>query len=226
MRVVLATGNRGKLAELAALLAPLGIEVEPRSRFGVEPPPETGATFLANALLKARHAAHLAQVPAIADDSGIEVDALDGAPGVYSARYAAEGAAEGGSEGAGDAANNAKLLAALADVPDERRTARYRCVLVYVRSADDPAPLVAEGQWEGRIARAPRGDGGFGYDPLFEVDANGRRAAELAPEEKNRRSHRGIALRELVTQLRATVLAPAAGPGPAAGVGAPGSATP
>lgn len=192
MRVVVSTGNRGKLGELAALLAPLGVELLPQSAFGITTPPETGKTFLDNALLKARHAARLSQLPAMADDSGLEVDALSGAPGVYSARFA--------GEAADDAANNAKLLAALANVPYMERTARFRSVIVLVRAADDPHPRVGEGCWEGRIGLEPRGTGGFGYDPLFEpADAAGT-AAELAPAEKNARSHRGAALRALLAQ--------------------------
>lgn len=192
MRVVVATGNRGKLGELAALLAPLGVELAPQSDFGIDSPPETGATFLENALLKARHAARLANLPAIADDSGLEVDALGGAPGVYSARYA--------GENANAAANNARLLAALENVPIEKRSARFRATIVFVRTANDDAPLIGAGSWEGRIALAPRGSGGFGYDPLFELPDGSATAAELTPEGKNARSHRGAALRALVAQ--------------------------
>lgn len=192
MRVVVATGNRGKLAELAVLLAPLGVEIAPQAAFGIMPPPETGTTFLENALIKARHAARIAGLPAIADDSGLEVDALEGAPGVHSARFA--------GEGAGDAANNAKLMASMQNVPIEKRSARYRAVIVLVRTTNDMSPLIGEGTWEGRIALAPRGLGGFGYDPLFEPgDAPGT-AAELSPADKNARSHRGSALRALVAQ--------------------------
>lgn len=192
MRVVVATGNRGKLGELTALLAPLGVEFLPQSAYGVEPPPETGTTFLSNALIKARHAARVAQLPAVADDSGLEVDALGGAPGVYSARYA--------GEGSDAAANNAKLLKALTGVPPEKRRARFRAIIVFVRSAVDPHPLVGEGVWEGRIALAPRGIGGFGFDPLFEPLDSTRTAAELTSDDKNARSHRGAALRALVAQ--------------------------
>ena len=192
-RLVLATGNAGKLRELAALLEPHGVEVLPQSRFTATGAEETGDTFVENAILKARHAAAASGLPAIADDSGIEVDALGGAPGVRSARYA--------GEGADDAANNARLLAELADVPDEHRTARYRCAMVYVRSADDPAPLVREAAWEGRIERSPRGQGGFGYDPLFRVAGDARTAAEYPADEKNRVSHRGQALVALVAAL-------------------------
>jgi XTP/dITP diphosphohydrolase len=192
-RVVLATGNRGKLRELRALLEDLALEVVPQADLGVESVEETGTTFEANALLKARHASRTTGLPAIADDSGIEVDALGGRPGVHSARYAGLDAT--------DADNNAKLLHELADAA-EPRTARYRAVIVYVASADDPDPVVASGAWEGAIARAPRGDGGFGYDPLFLVGAGQLTAAELPPDEKNRVSHRAAALRELVAKLR------------------------
>lgn len=192
MRVVVASANPGKLGELAALLAPLGVETIAQSEFGIAPPSETGTTFLDNALIKARHAARIARLPAIADDSGLEVDALDGAPGVYSARFA--GAA------ADDAANNAKLLAALETVPQEKRSARYRAVIVLVHAPDDPAPLVGEGAWEGRIGTAPSGRGGFGYDPFFIPAGGTGTAAELSPAEKNSRSHRGAALRALIAQ--------------------------
>jgi XTP/dITP diphosphohydrolase len=195
MRVVLATGNPGKLAEMRALLADLGLDLEPQSAFGIEPPPETGATFLDNALLKARYAASHTGLPAIADDSGLEVDALGGAPGVHSARYA--------GEPADDARNLAKLVGALAGVPPAARRARYRCVLVFLRTADDPEPLVASASWEGRLVQAPRGQGGFGYDPLFEIPELGLTAAELDPATKNSLSHRGTAMRSLRARLAA-----------------------
>lgn len=194
-RLVLATDNPGKLRELAALLGDRW-QVLPQGHFGVRSAPETGTTFRANAELKARHAAAATGLPSIADDSGLEVDALDGAPGVESANYA--------GPAAGDGANNARLLAALAGVPPARRSARYRCVLVFVRSDDDADPLVAEGSWEGSIAEAPRGSGGFGYDPLFIDAATGRTAAELDPAAKNAVSHRGQALRRLGQLLDAT----------------------
>ncbi|HEU4623290.1 MAG TPA: RdgB/HAM1 family non-canonical purine NTP pyrophosphatase [Steroidobacteraceae bacterium] len=194
MKIVLASGNAGKLRELAAILAPLGHELIAQSTLGIEAPPETGATFFENALLKARHAAARSGFAALADDSGIEVDALGGKPGVHSARYAGEGAS--------DLANLEKMLAELRDVPAARRTARYQCVIVLVRSADDPAPLRASGTWEGRILTAPRGTGGFGYDPIFQPEGMTLTAAELSPEEKNARSHRGQALRALAAQLR------------------------
>jgi XTP/dITP diphosphohydrolase len=189
-RLVVATGNPGKLREFRALLAGVADEVVSQAELGVPSPEETESTFVGNALLKARHAARLTGCPALADDSGLEVDALGGAPGVYSARYA----------GADDAANNARLLAELGDVPDPR-WARYRAVIVLVRDAADPAPLVAEGSWEGRIAHAPRGEGGFGYDPLFLVGEGERTAAELDPAEKNRVSHRAVALAGLLAAL-------------------------
>lgn len=187
--LVLASGNRGKLRELSAMLEPLGIELLPQGDFDVVPMEETGTTFRENALLKARHAASASRLPALADDSGLEVDALDGAPGVRSARYA-------GPE-ADDRANNRKLLEALAGVPDHRRSARFRCVLALVDSPADPDPMVCEGVWEGRILTEPRGRGGFGYDPLFLVPELGLASAELDPEEKNRISHRARALEAL-----------------------------
>lgn len=187
-RIVLATGNRGKAREFAAMLGP-DWEICLQSELGVKPVAETGDSFAANALIKARHAAAATGLPALADDSGLEVDALDGAPGVLSARYA--GAA------AGDADNLRLLLERMAAVPAGRRTARFRCVLAYVRGAEDPAPLLVEGSWEGRIATAARGAAGFGYDPVFEDGASGLTAAELPAERKNALSHRGQALRAL-----------------------------
>jgi len=194
-RVVLATGNRGKLAEMRAILAGCGLEVVPQSAFGIEGAEEDGESFAANALIKARHAARLAGLPAIADDSGLEVDALGGRPGIHSARYAGPGCT--------DADNNERLLAELQGVPDPARSARYRCAMVQVRSADDPLPLVCEAAWEGHIGHAPRGAGGFGYDPLFIVAGRSLTAAELPPDEKNRSSHRAQALAALVAALRA-----------------------
>ncbi len=198
MRVVLATGNLGKLREFADLLGPAGLEFEPLSAFGVDSPEETGLTFVDNALLKARHAAARTGLPAMADDSGLEVDALGGAPGVRSARYAAP---PGSDAAPGDAANIDKLLRELRGVAPLARTARFRCAIALVRSADDAAPLVGEGRWEGRILEARRGSGGFGYDPVFEDLASGRSAAELAPHEKHARSHRGAALRAVLALL-------------------------
>jgi XTP/dITP diphosphohydrolase len=194
-RVVLASANPGKLREFAALLAPLGAELIAQRSLGIEPAAETGSTFLENALLKARHAARAAQLPALSDDSGIEVDALGGRPGVWSARFAGVGAS--------DAANLALLLEELAGTPAERRTARYQCVVAWVGCADDPEPLLGQGTWEGRIALAPRGSGGFGYDPAFIPAGDTRTAAELPAEEKNRVSHRAQALRALVAALTA-----------------------
>jgi XTP/dITP diphosphohydrolase len=192
VKAVLASGNAGKVREFAALLAVRDITVLPQSTFGIVTPPETGTTFLENALLKARHAAS-AGLPALADDSGIEVDALGGRPGVRSARYAGEHAS--------DADNRDLLLRELAGVPDARRTARFRCVLVFVRDPADPAPLIASGVWEGRVLTAPRGTGGFGYDCLFQPAGLVVSAAELPAAEKNVRSHRAQALRALLAAL-------------------------
>jgi XTP/dITP diphosphohydrolase len=193
-RVVLATGNAGKLREFAALLAPLAIEVIPQTALGITPVEETGDTFEANALLKARHAALAAGLPALADDSGIEVDALGGRPGVWSARYAGPAAT--------DAENNALLLRELDGVPSGRRLARYRCVIAYVGGPNDAAPLYARGSWHGTIATTPAGEGGFGYDPLFVPEGLAVTAAQLSAAEKNTRSHRAIALAELLRLLR------------------------
>lgn len=190
---VLASSNAGKLAELRAMLAPLGMAVVAQSEFDVPDAIEDGLAFVDNALLKARHAAKLTGMPAIADDSGLAVDALDGAPGIYSARYA-------GTHG-DDAANNAKLLAALKNVPDAQRTAAFHCCLVATRHAEDPAPLVCQGIWHGRVLRAPRGASGFGYDPLFWVEAENASCAELTAERKNHISHRGLAMAQLLDKL-------------------------
>jgi XTP/dITP diphosphohydrolase len=192
-RIVLATHNAGKLAEFAALLAPLQIELVSLREFAAEGPEETGLSFVENAILKARHAAKLAALPAIADDSGLEVDALRGAPGIYSARYA--------GVGAGDSANLDKLLEQMAPLPDAQRRARFRCALAFMRWDLDPAPVIAQASWEGVITRAPRGCGGFGYDPVFEIAGRLQTAAELLLAEKNRLSHRGQALRGLAAQL-------------------------
>jgi XTP/dITP diphosphohydrolase len=193
MRVVLATGNPGKLQELRAMLEPLAIDVVPLSQFTRTEIPETGLTFVENAIIKARHAAQLAKLPAIADDSGLEVDALQGAPGIYSARYAGEHAS--------DEDNVRKLLAVLSGRKAAERTARYCCALVYMRWAHDPFPLISQASWEGRITQAPRGSGGFGYDPIFELSQRSVTVAELPAAEKNQLSHRGKALRGLVAQL-------------------------
>lgn len=194
-RVVLATGNAGKLREMREILAPWRVDVRPLAEFTSRSADETGLSFVENAILKARFAAAASGLPAIADDSGLEVDALHGAPGIYSARYA-------GPE-ADDAANNRRLLEELSGIPDGEREARYRCAMAYLRWPTDPAPLVAQAHWEGRIAREPRGGGGFGYDPIFIVSAGERRAAEFSAAEKNRVSHRGQALRALIASLDA-----------------------
>jgi XTP/dITP diphosphohydrolase len=195
-RLVLATGNAGKLRELREILGPWNVDVRPQSEFTHAHAAETGLSFVENALLKARHAAGASGLPAIGDDSGLEVDALRGAPGIHSARYA--------TPMASDADNNLKLLDELAAVPAAARGARYRCAMVYLRWPLDAAPLIAQAAWEGRILRAPVGVHGFGYDPLFEVAGTGRSAAQLDPAEKNRISHRGQALRALLLALRAT----------------------
>jgi XTP/dITP diphosphohydrolase len=192
-RLVIATGNPGKLREFRSLLAGLPFELTSSAELKLSSPEETGTTFLANALLKARHAASLSASAAVADDSGLEVDALGGAPGIYSARYA--------GLGADDATNNAKLIRDLAGIPPERRSARYRCALAFVESAADAAPLIAEADWQGFILDAPRGGGGFGYDPFFWLPDSNKTAAELEPADKNRLSHRGKALRALREQL-------------------------
>lgn len=193
--IVLASNNPGKVREFAQLLVGLGHEVRPQSEFGVPEVEETGLTFVENAILKARNAAHHAGLPALADDSGLEVDALNGAPGIYSARYA------GG--GASDRTNLEKLLADIKHVPESERGARFQCVLVYMRHALDPTPLICQGTWEGRILHAPQGNQGFGYDPIFYVTSHGYASAELSPEIKNALSHRGQALRKLVAALTA-----------------------
>ena len=193
MILVLATANAGKQREFEALLAPIGMQLVLQSVFGIDSVAETGITFEANALLKARHAATRSGLPALADDSGLEVDALGGRPGVWSARYAGATAT--------DADNNARLLSELAGLPPERRGARYRCVLALVRSAGDAAPLIASGSWEGRIATQAAGRGGFGYDPLFVPEGLEMSAAELPVAQKNASSHRGRALTALVARL-------------------------
>lgn len=191
-RIVIATGNRGKLREIASLLADLGLEVVAQADLGVEPPEETGTTFIENALQKARYAARQTGLPAIADDSGLVVAALDGRPGVWSARYA--------GPGADDVANNARLLRELAGVSDRR--AYFHCAAVFVRNAEDPDPTVAEASWHGEIAEAEAGTGGFGYDPLFRVPDRGCTSAELTAAEKNELSHRGRAMRDLHDRMR------------------------
>jgi XTP/dITP diphosphohydrolase len=196
LRVVLASNNRGKLAEMTALLAPYQVQVLPLAQFTNEAVEETGDTFIANALLKARHASQVSGLPAIADDSGIEVDALHGSPGVYSARYA--------GEPSNDSANNAKLLASLNNISEAQRGARFRCVLAYVRNANDANPVLADAAWEGRVLHAPRGEHGFGYDSLFLPQGSELSAAEMTRDEKNRVSHRAQAMRLLLQKLRAS----------------------
>lgn len=193
-KVVLATGNAGKVRELASLLGDFGLDIVAQTELGVESAEETGLTFIENAILKARHAAQVTGLPAIADDSGLAVDVLGGAPGIYSARYSGEGAT--------DERNLQKLLETLKDVPDEKRQAQFHCVLVYLRHAEDPTPLVCHGCWPGVITRAPAGEGGFGYDPIFYVPSEGKTAAELTRAEKIAISHRGQALEQLLEALR------------------------
>lgn len=192
--LVLASANPGKIREFGQLFAPLGLRVRPQSEFGVVDVEETGLTFVENALLKAREASRISGLPALADDSGLEVDALSGQPGIYSARYAGEPKS--------DARNNAKLLEALAEVSGSARSARYWCALVYLRHANDPVPIIVQRSWEGQILDKPRGEGGFGYDPLFWLPSLGMSAAELGAEEKNRISHRGRALEAMLAGLR------------------------
>ena len=191
--IVLASNNAGKVREINQLLAPAGISVQPQGELGIEEADETGLSFVENAIIKARHAAQASGWPAIADDSGLEVDALNGAPGIYSARYA-------GAD-ADDRTNCDKLLAALDGVPEAERSARFQCVMVYLRHAADPTPLICQGTWEGRILDTPRGDNGFGYDPVFYVPEQGCSAAELDAPTKNALSHRGQALQQMVQRL-------------------------
>ena len=193
--IVLASNNAGKVREIGQLLAGARIHIVPQGEYGVPEVEETGLTFVENAILKARHAARHSGLAAIADDSGLEVDALRGAPGIYSARYAGAGAS--------DQDNLVKLLHDLDGQPDEARTARFQCLLVYLRHAEDPTPLICQGTWEGRILTAPRGNNGFGYDPVFFVPSEGCSAAELDSATKNRLSHRGQALRQLQWLLEA-----------------------
>ena len=194
MKLVLASGNPGKLREIGELLSPLRFQIVSQSELGIAEAQEPHDTFLENALAKARHASRAAGLPALADDSGLSVLSLGGAPGVHSAYYAGRE----GSREERDRRNNEKLLASL---KDDRR-AHYTCVMVMVRNADDPSPLIAEGVWHGEIARAPRGTRGFGYDPLFLIKEIDKTAAELDPVEKNRISHRGLALQKLVALLK------------------------
>ena len=193
-RIILASNNPGKVREIGQLLADQDIEVLPQNNFDVPEAEETGLTFVENAILKARNAAHYTGLPAIADDSGIEVDALKGAPGIYSARFAGVGAS--------DEDNLQKLLQELKNVPEDKRSARFQCLMVYLRHENDPTPLICQGTWEGRILFEPTGTGGFGYDPVFYVPEHDCASAALAPEVKNQLSHRGKALRQLVATLK------------------------
>ncbi|CAO1670091.1 RdgB/HAM1 family non-canonical purine NTP pyrophosphatase [Vreelandella maris] len=192
--LVLASGNAGKLKEFNQLLSPLGFDVRPQADFGVIEVEETGLTFVENALLKAREASLVSGLPALADDSGLEVDALNGAPGIYSARY--------GGEPKSDEKNNETLLAALSDCAEGQRSGRYWCVLVYLRHPKDPVPVIVQRSWEGEILAHPRGTEGFGYDPLFWLPDQGMSVAELPSDSKNRLSHRGRALQGLVELLQ------------------------
>ena len=192
-KVVLATGNAGKVRELASLLEDFGLDIVAQTELGVESAEETGLTFIENAILKARHAAQITGLPAIADDSGLAVDALGGAPGIYSARYAGVDAS--------DQQNLEKLLDALQDVPDDQRQAQFHCVLVYLRHAEDPTPLVCHGSWPGVITRQAAGTGGFGYDPIFVPEGFEVTTAQMSAAEKNAISHRGIAFRALMPHI-------------------------
>lgn len=185
-KIVLASGNKGKLKEFNHILNDLQVEVVPQSNFDVVDAEETGLSFVENAILKARHAAKATGLPALADDSGLEVDALAGAPGIYSARFSGDGAT--------DQTNNALLLDKLSGLAPKQRTARFRCVLVFMRSASDPTPLICQGTWEGTILEQPCGENGFGYDPLFWIPELSKASAQLAPEQKNKLSHRGQAV--------------------------------
>jgi len=196
-KVVLATGNQGKVKELAQLLKTQDIEIVPQSEFNVSEVGETGTTFVENAIIKARHAAKITGLPAIADDSGLEVDALNGAPGVYSARYAAD-ITEGEVS---DEDNTNKLLAALSQVPEEKRSARFHCVLVYMKHENDPTPIICHGVWQGSISREKQGEQGFGYDPVFWQHDLQMSSAQLPRDIKNKLSHRGQALEKLVAKL-------------------------
>jgi len=193
LKIVLASNNAGKIQEFQTLLAPFQLHIVPQATLGVSDADETGLTFVENALIKARHACQQTGLPALADDSGLAVDALDGAPGIYSARYAGKAATS--------QANIEKLLVALQDVPTNERTAAFHCVLVLMTHAKDPTPLICHGIWQGTILTLQSGQGGFGYDPLFFVASENKTAAELSADVKNRLSHRGQALRMLMAQL-------------------------
>ncbi|MEH0675360.1 XTP/dITP diphosphatase [Vibrio scophthalmi] len=192
-KIVLATGNQGKVREMADLLSEFGFDVVAQSDYAVSEVAETGTTFIENAIIKARHAAKETGLAAIADDSGLEVDYLQGAPGIYSARYAGEGAS--------DQQNLEKLLTAMENVPETQRTARFHCVLVLMRHHQDPTPIVCHGVWEGRILTKPQGEHGFGYDPIFFVPEDQCASAQLEPARKKQLSHRGKALKQLFAQL-------------------------
>jgi len=196
-KIVLASGNQGKLREFSAMFTEhfsgAGVELIPQTELGVSDADETGLSFVENAIIKARHACEVTGLPALADDSGIEVDALQGAPGIYSARYSNDG----------DQGNNAKLLKELTGVPEEKRTARFQCVLVYMRHAKDPTPQVFQGSWEGKILSEPSGSEGFGYDPVFFVPSENCSAADLSKEQKNKISHRGQAIQQLLRRWQA-----------------------
>ena len=193
-KIVLASNNKGKVRELGQMLTSLDMEVLPQATFNIDDADETGLTFVENAIIKARHASQIAGLASIADDSGLEVDALKGAPGIYSARYSGTGAT--------DEKNLIKLLDSLKDVPEKLRTARFQCLLVYMRHAEDPTPLICQGTWEGLITMEPQGENGFGYDPVFYVPTHQCTSAQLSAEEKNSLSHRGQALRTLVNTLQ------------------------
>lgn len=196
-KIVLATNNSGKVKELAAMLAPLNIEILPQKHFNVPDADETGVTFIENAIIKARHAAQLTGLPAIADDSGLSVDCLNGAPGVYSARFAGPHAT--------DQQNIDKLLAEMQDIASPKRNACFHCVLVYLRHALDPTPIICHGQWHGEISQVQKGTGGFGYDSVFYIASEQANSAQLTPSRKNQLSHRGQALSALINSLQSAV---------------------
>jgi len=198
-KIVLASNNKGKVREFGEMLSTLNMEVVPQATFNIEDADETGLTFVENAIIKARHASAIAGLPAIADDSGLEVDFLNGAPGIYSARYSDM---ENAGKDATDEKNLLKLLDALKDVAEEKRTARFQCLLVFMRHAEDPTPLICQGTWEGIITTEPHGENGFGYDPIFYVPTHNCSSAQLSSDEKNVLSHRGQALKKLLTALK------------------------
>ncbi|MFK5915256.1 MAG: XTP/dITP diphosphatase [Woeseiaceae bacterium] len=198
-KIVLASNNKGKLREFGEMLSTINFEVMPQATFNIEDADETGLTFVENAIIKARHASAIAGLPAIADDSGLEVDFLNGAPGIYSARYSDMPNA---GKDATDEKNLLKLLDALKDVPEEKRTARFQCVLVYMRHSEDPTPIICQGSWEGIITTEKQGDNGFGYDPIFYVPEHNCTSAQLSSEQKNKLSHRGKALVDLIKNLQ------------------------